>query len=114
TPTGGEAPVLALYVVDDRRAGPAQQRGNDQADALARAGRREGHDMLRTVMAQIAAAKLSEEHTGIAKQPGPLDLGEPRPTGGTVGGDMARLPRAPERSCDRGAASQKAAGAGDP
>jgi hypothetical protein len=32
---GGQGPVLALDVVDDRRARPGQQRRDDEADALA-------------------------------------------------------------------------------
>ena len=34
-PAGGQRPVLALDVVDDRRARPGQQRRHDEADALA-------------------------------------------------------------------------------
>src|SRR3546814_13157398 len=34
-PAGGELPVLALDVMDDRRSGPAQQGRNDQPNALA-------------------------------------------------------------------------------
>src|SRR3546814_4936773 len=49
-PAGGELPVLALDVMDDRRSGPAQQGRNDQPNALAAARRREGHDMFGAVM----------------------------------------------------------------
>ena len=56
------APVLALDVVDDRRARPGQQCRDDEADALAAAGRREAQHMLGSVMAQILAAPPPEEH----------------------------------------------------
>src|SRR3546814_8441721 len=52
SPAGRELPVLALDVVDDGGTGPGQQRRDHEANALARARRREGHDVLR-----------SEEHT---------------------------------------------------
>ena len=48
---GGQRPVLAFDVVDDRRRRPGQERGHHQADALAAAGRRVAQHMLGTVMA---------------------------------------------------------------
>src|SRR3546814_6585754 len=59
SPSGRQLPVLALDVVDDRRAGPAQQRRDNEPDALTAAGRGKSHDMLGAVVAQIR----SEEHT---------------------------------------------------
>ena len=56
------------------RAGPGQQRRNDEPDALARSGRREGHDMFRPVMAQIAVAEPAEKHAGRPEQSGGVDL----------------------------------------
>src|SRR3546814_18083133 len=50
TEAGGQRPVFTLDIVNDRRAGPAEQCRNDEADTLARTGRREGHDVLRAVM----------------------------------------------------------------
>src|SRR3546814_15980916 len=67
-PAGGELPVLPLDVVDDRRAGPAQQGRNDEADALARPGRREGHDMLGAVMTQILAIEPTEKEAGRSEE----------------------------------------------
>ena len=57
---GGQRPVLALDVVDDGRARPGQQRGDDEADALAGPRGREAEHMLRTVVAEIVAIQLSE------------------------------------------------------
>src|SRR3546814_3053672 len=54
SPSGRQLPVLALDVVDDRRAGPAQQRRDNEPDALPAAGRGKSHDML---------GARSEEHT---------------------------------------------------
>src|SRR3546814_17523506 len=62
-PARGKLPVLALYIVNDGRAGPAQQRGDNKPDPFAAAGRREGHDMLRPVVAKIAAALATKEYT---------------------------------------------------
>ena len=59
-PAGGQRPVLALDVVDDRRAGPGQKGRHDQAHALAASRRREAQDMLGTVMAQVVAAPAAE------------------------------------------------------
>ena len=114
-PAGGQRPVLALDVVDDRRAGPTQKGRHDQPDALARAGRGEGHDMLGTVMAQIAAIELTQENTGIAEQARALDFARRRPARGAVGGDVARLARAPERAeHGRSAADEAARGSERP
>src|SRR4051812_38331569 len=43
-PAGGQLPILALDIVDDGRAGPAEQSRYDEAHTLARPGRRKGHD----------------------------------------------------------------------
>src|SRR3546814_6546991 len=102
-PAGGELPVLPLDVVDDRRAGPAQQGRNDEADALARPGRREGHDMLGAVMTQILALEPAEKDAGIAVKAGTLDLARACPARRAIGGDIERLPCAPQRSADGGA-----------
>jgi hypothetical protein len=55
-PAGGQLPVLTLDVVDDGRPGPGQERGEDEAHALAGPGRRHRQDMLGAVVAQVAAA----------------------------------------------------------
>src|SRR5262249_52639992 len=48
-----QGPVLALDVVDNDARWPAQQRREHQAHTLARPGRSEGQDVLRSVMAQV-------------------------------------------------------------
>ena len=103
-PAGGQLPVLALDVVNDGRPGPRQQRRDDKPDALARAGRREGHDMLGSVMAQILAAEPAEEDAGRPEEPGALDLALVRPARGAIGGDEPVLACPPQRADDgRGA-----------
>src|SRR3546814_2721530 len=72
SPAGRELPVLALDVVDDGGTGPGQQRRDHEANALARARRREGHDVLRAIMAQVVALQPAEEHAARLEQPGPL------------------------------------------
>ncbi|MNF83460.1 hypothetical protein D3C84_657850 [compost metagenome] len=52
-PAGGQAPVLALDVVDDRRGWPGEQGGYHQADPLARARRRKGQHVLGAFVAQV-------------------------------------------------------------
>src|SRR3546814_12521607 len=73
-----------------------------------------GHDMLGAIMAQIAPAFAAEEHTRIVEQAGAVDLSRGGPAGGPIGGDLARLPRAPERPGDGGAAAQESARPGTP
>src|SRR3546814_8560046 len=74
TEAGGQRPVFTLDIVNDRRAGPAEQCRNDEADPLARTGRREGHDVLRAVMAPIVVSEPAEKDTGITMQDGELAL----------------------------------------
>ena len=100
TPAGRELPVLALDVVHDGRAGPGEQRRDDQADALAGARRCEGHHMLGTVVAEIPVAEPPEEDARGMEQPGPLDLLPARPARRAVGGDEPVLPGAPQRADD--------------
>ena len=99
-PAGGQRPVLALDVVDDRRARPGQQRRDDQADALAAAGRREAQHMLRAVVAEIVAAPAAEQHAVVVKQAGLADLARLSPARGAVGGDPLDLARPPDRHGD--------------
>src|SRR3546814_12245129 len=86
-PPRRQGPVRALDVVDNDAARPGQQRGNDKPDALTRARRREGHDMLRPVMAEILAAVPPQEHAGIAEKANTGDLPAFRPAGRAIGGD---------------------------
>ena len=96
-PAGGDLPVLPLDVVDDRRGRPAQQGGNHQADALARACGREGQNMLWPFMAQVLAIVLAEEHADRLREARLANVLRIRPTGRTVGRDQACLSRAPDR-----------------
>ncbi len=84
-PAGGEHPVLALDVVHDGRAGPGQQGGHHQADALARPRRRDRQHMLGAIVAQIAVPIETEDDAAIAQQPCLVDIGSVRPAGRAVG-----------------------------
>jgi hypothetical protein len=97
---GGQLPVLALDVVDDGRARPGQQRGHDQADALAGSGRREAQHMLRPVMAQIVAVVAAEHHAIGTEQPGRLHLLRLGPARRAVGLDVLGFARPPDRHAD--------------
>ena len=68
TPAGGERPILALDVMDDRRARPGKQRRHDEADALAGSRRCEAEHMLWPVMAQIVACEAPEHDALLAEQ----------------------------------------------
>src|SRR3546814_2997410 len=98
TEAGGQRPVFTLDIVNDRRAGPAEQCRNDEADTLARTGRREGHDVLRAVMAQIVVSEPAEKDTGITMKAGALDLAGRWPTRGNISGEVACLPPPPPRT----------------
>src|SRR3546814_6904236 len=111
-PSRRQRPVLPLDVVDNDAAGPGQQRGNDKPNALAAPCRGKGHDMLRPVMAQILAAVAPKEHTSIAKQASTGDFPAFRPAGRAIGGDIALLPGAPERTSNGRGAAEKTAGTG--
>jgi len=60
-----------------------------------RARRGEGHDMLRPVVAKIAAALATKEYTRVLEQAGLVDFTRRRPSSGAIGGNLARLARAP-------------------
>jgi hypothetical protein len=55
-PAGSEGPVLAFDVVDDRGAGPRQQRRNDETDTFPGSSWREAQDMLGAIMTQVEFA----------------------------------------------------------
>ena len=99
-PAGGERPVLALDVMDDRRARPGQQRRNDQADTLAASGRREAEHMLGAVVAEIVVMPATEEHAVMAEHAGLPDFVRLGPSGGTICRDPLGLPRPPDRNGD--------------
>ena len=78
---GGQGPVLALDVVNDRRARPGQERRHDQAHALAGTCRREAQHMLRAVVAKILALMPAEHDAVWTEEAGGLHLFRPRPAG---------------------------------
>ena len=79
--TGGERPVLALDVMDDGGARPGQQRGDDEAHALAGPSGGEAEHMLRTIMAEILAIQFSEHDAIRPQQPRALDFDLALPSG---------------------------------
>ena len=112
-PAGGQRPVLALDVVDDRGAGPGQQRRDDEADAFAGAGRREAQDMLGAVMAKIVVAPSAEQHAVVAEQAGFANFARLGPARRAVGRDALDLSRPPDRHGDRNDDGGDPAGGGD-
>src|SRR5690606_9504567 len=96
----GELPVLALDVVNDGRARPGEQRGHNEADALAGSRRCEAQHMLRAVMAQIVAIKFSEDHTVGPQKPSLLNIWPLVPSRRTIGVDVVRLAFAQDRHSD--------------
>ncbi|MNV52982.1 hypothetical protein D3C71_1451010 [compost metagenome] len=99
-PSGGQGPVLALDVVNERRAAPGQEGRHHQTDALARAGRREAQHMLGSVVAQIPAVHLAQQHAVITHQPGGAGVAGVAPSRCAVGRRRRRLPRTPDRHSD--------------
>ena len=69
-PAGGQRPVFALDVVDDRRTRPGQQRRDDEADTFTGSGGGKAENMLWAIMAQIMVAPLAEQHAIVAEQSG--------------------------------------------
>ena len=65
--------------MDDSRAGPRQQRRNDQAHALARAGRRKTENVLRAVVAKVMLTQTTKDDTVLTEQTGGLRLAFARP-----------------------------------
>src|SRR3546814_14102242 len=70
TPAGGQLPVLALDVVDDRRARPAEQCRPDQTGALAAPGRSERHVVLGHVVTDITRAGAPRSSNGAGRERG--------------------------------------------
>ena len=112
-PAGGQLPVLALDVMNDGRAGPAEKGRDDQPDTFARTGRGEHHDVLRPVMTQILRAEAAEEDAARGEQPGAAHIARRGPSRGAVGRDVALLARSPQRARDGGATPYKTARTGD-
>ena len=94
-PAGGQRPVLALDVVDDRRARPGQQRRQHQTDAFAGARRRHCEHVLRAIVTQIALIIEAEDHALIAEQTRLLDVAQVRPAGRAIGGNGLAMARPP-------------------
>ena len=110
---GGERPVLALDVVDDRRPRPRQERRHHQANALAGTGRREAQHMLRTVMAEILALMPAEYDSVGAEQSCRLHLFRSCPAGRAIGLDVLGFTRPPYRHADRDGDGDEATRRGD-
>ena len=110
---GGELPVLALDVVDDAAPGPGQERGHDEADALAAPRRGEAQHVLGAIMAQIVPAKPAEHHAVGTNEARRLHLVRLGPACRAIGGDGLGLACPPHRHGDRGGDGDEAAGRGN-
>ena len=99
-PACGQLPILALDIVNDDAVRPGQQCRHHKAHAFAGARRRERHDMLRAVVAQIIPLKPAEENAGRIEQTGFGDVTVGGPAGRTIGRDVLGLAGAPQRSGD--------------
>ena len=110
---GGELPVLAFNIVDDRRARPGQERGNDEAHAFARSCRGKAQDMLRAVMPQIVTAELAEHDAIRAEESSRLHFVGLRPAGRAVCLDIAGFAGAQHGHEDRDGDGDETAGGGD-
>src|SRR5215475_1697022 len=100
-PAGGQGPVLAFDVVDNHARWPAQQRREHQAHTLARPGRSEGEDVLRSVMAQVNRLALvgpgADVDAAATHEPGGLEIRAGSPARGAM---RVRRPREPPGSPD--------------
>ncbi len=97
---GGELPVLALDVVNNRRARPGQQRGHNEANTLAASGGREAQNMFRPIMAQISVLVASQHDTIGTEKAGRLHLLLLGPTRRAIGLDLLGLACTPDRHAD--------------
>ena len=113
SPAGGQAPILALDVMDDRGARPGQQRRHDQADALARSRRREAQHMLRAMVAEIGATPAAEKNAVGMKKSRLANLARLGPARGAIGRDLLHFARAPDRHGDGHHEGRDTAGARD-
>ena len=113
-PAGGQLPVLALDVVDDRRAWPGQQRRHDQADALAASGsaRSQAHARGRHGAGSGRRAGRGTRRRRRSR-PARSTSALGRPARRAVGGDVLRLARAPAPTGDRGGDRSEPARGGD-
>src|SRR5262249_48848650 len=76
------------------------------------AGRREGHDVLGSVVAQIPAAESAEENAGGPEEPGAFNLALVRPARRAIGGHESVLACSPQRADNGRAAPHEAADGG--
>src|SRR5690242_4768328 len=95
--------------MDNRRVRPGKQGWNNQADTLPAPCRRECHDMLGPVVAEVGTVKGSEKQAGPAEQPGGPYVPGPGPARRAVGGKGSCLAGSPQGARDRGAAAEEAA-----
>src|SRR5690349_3651837 len=84
-PAGGQCPIFALDVVNDRGLGPAQERRKHQADTLAGSGWCDEEDMLGPVVAQVAVLKQAEDDASPGEETRSLYIGGIRPASRAIG-----------------------------
>src|SRR3546814_14576016 len=95
SPAGRELPFLALDVVDGVGTGPGQQRRDHEANSLARARRREGHDVLRAIIVQVVYPQPAGAAAARLEPPGPLGLLSSRPASCAADGEQEISPCPP-------------------
>ena len=93
----GQLPVLALDVVDDRGCRPREQGGDDEPDALTRAGRGEAEHMLGAIVTEVGIVELAQHHSFVAEQSRLGDVAARCPARGPVGFGGCRLAAPPDR-----------------
>ena len=96
-PARGERPIFSLDVVDEDRVRPAEERRDDQADALARSGGGEAEDVLGAVMAD-EAARFAERWSSFGRRRRPCVERRRRSSGRGRRRHRARVPRVASRS----------------
>ena len=108
SPSGGERPQLAFEVGDNGGLRPGQQRGDYEANALARPGRGERQDVLLAVVTQVRLPSLAVDpgtdvHAFVGEQPGFGDVLAFRPASRPVQvrQSLARMPRGRLQKRDR-------------
>src|SRR6202158_3882750 len=67
SPSGSKGPIFSLDVMDDRRPGPGQKRGHDEAHTFAASGWSKTQHMLGTIMATIGPVPLAEQNAVMLK-----------------------------------------------
>ena len=113
SPPCRELPVLALDVVDHGGIRPGEERRHNEADALARAGRGKGHDVLGAIVAEVVAADTPEEDAGWPSEPRSTDIPVRHPVRRAVGRHELRLASPPNGAHDRGRSGEHSASPSD-